>query len=71
MPITYRIRELRERKGWSQHELAVRARTSRETVNRIENAKVTRIDVKILERIAIALGVDVGYLVIQTRPPHR
>ena len=34
-----RVRELRERKGWSQGELAERLEVSRQTVNAIETGK--------------------------------
>jgi len=34
-----RVRELRERKGWSQGELAERLEVSRQTINAIETGK--------------------------------
>ena len=34
-----RVREMRERKGWSQGELAERLEVSRQTVNAIETGK--------------------------------
>jgi transcriptional regulator with XRE-family HTH domain len=62
-PLRLRVRELREALGLTQAELSQRAGVRRATVNRIENAHVTAIDMDVLERLADALGVDPGFLI--------
>ena len=66
-PLSLRIREVREIKGWTQTELARRAGIRRATVNRIENARVKAIDLEVLEKLAKALGCDPGYLIVKKR----
>ena len=61
-----RVRELRERKGWSQGELAERLEVSRQTINAIETGKydpslplafrITRLFGKPLESIFLPDG---------------
>jgi transcriptional regulator with XRE-family HTH domain len=62
MTIYIRLRELRLALGFSQAELALRARTRRATVSRLENSRITAIDLEVLERLADALGVEPGFL---------
>jgi transcriptional regulator with XRE-family HTH domain len=64
-PIVLRVRELREALGLTQAELAQRADVRRATVNRIENAHVTAIDLEVLEKLADALGVEPGFLIVR------
>jgi DNA-binding XRE family transcriptional regulator len=64
-PLRLRVKELREALGLTQAELAERANVRRATVNRIENAHVTAIDMDVLERLAEALGVEPGFLVVR------
>ncbi len=54
-----RIRELREEKGLTQVRLAVAADMNPATLNRIEMGKASP-NLKTLERLADALGVEVG-----------
>jgi transcriptional regulator with XRE-family HTH domain len=77
-PLVLRVRELREALGLTQAELAERAGVRRATVNRIENARVTAIDLEVLEKLADALGVEPGFIIIRAsggtspkRPPPR
>jgi transcriptional regulator with XRE-family HTH domain len=58
-----RIRALREAKGWSQRELARRAKVRQPSLSAIETGQAKRIDVAMLERIANALGADLVDLV--------
>ena len=67
-PLRLRVRELREALGLTQAELATRADIRRATVNRIENAKVTSIDMDVLERLADVLGVEPGFLIVRVEP---
>ncbi len=45
-------------------ELARRADITHATVNRIENGKVASLDLTVLEKLAKALEVDAGYLIV-------
>jgi transcriptional regulator with XRE-family HTH domain len=63
--IRLRVRELREALGLTQAELAERADVRRATVNRIENAHVTAIDLAVLDRLATALRVEPGFLIVR------
>ncbi len=65
-PITLRVGELREAKGWSQAELARRAGVRRAMLNELEAGKRQRIDLGILEKLAAALGVDPAILLVVT-----
>jgi transcriptional regulator with XRE-family HTH domain len=56
-PLRLRIRELREKAGWSQAELARRARVGQATVSRIEAGATKGVDLQTLERLARALKV--------------
>ena len=64
-PLVLRVRELREALGLTQAELAERAGVRRATVNRIENARVTAIDLEVLEKLASALRVEPGFIVVR------
>ena len=65
-PLVLRVRELREALGLTQAELAERAGVRRATVNRIENAKVTAIDLEVLDKLADALGVEPGFILVRS-----
>lgn len=58
------IRALRRRRRWTQDELAVRARSSRSAISRVERGGANRLTVRTLSQIAAALGarVDVRLL---------
>jgi len=56
-----RLKELRERKGWSQAELARRAGLNDSVVNRVERGK-SNVTLVTLEKIATALRVNVRSL---------
>ena len=64
-PLVLRVRQLREALGLTQAELAERAGVRRATVNRIENARVTAIDLEVLERLADALRVEPGFILVR------
>lgn len=65
-PIVLRLRELREVNGWSQAELARRARVNQAIISRLESGETGSISFRNLERLAAALGCDPGYLIVQT-----
>ena len=66
-PVHLRVRELREAKGLSQAELAKSAKVRQATLSAIENGQTKRVDFDVLERLANALGVDPGFLVVKKR----
>jgi len=68
-PITLRLRELREAKGWSQRDLARRAGVRAATVNSLELRAPQKVDLSVLERLADALGVDAALLFVHERQP--
>jgi transcriptional regulator with XRE-family HTH domain len=61
-PLSLRIREFREARGWSQLRLAEEARARQATISGLETGKIQRIELPMLERIAKALGVEPGEL---------
>lgn len=65
MALVLRVRELREALGLTQAELAERAGVRRATVNRIENAHVTAIDLEVLEKLGDVLRVEPGFLIVR------
>lgn len=66
-PVTLRVRELREARGLTQGALAEKAGLRRATVNRIEMGRVKGVDLRTLELLADALGVDAAMLVKHER----
>lgn len=70
LELRLRLRELRERAGLTQQELAERAGTSQVTVWRLESGSSRRIEFDLLDRLARALGVradELGALFERTR----
>ena len=65
-PLVLRVRELRKALGLTQAEVAERAGVRRATVNRIENAKVTAVDLDVLEKLADVLGVEPGFIIVRS-----
>jgi transcriptional regulator with XRE-family HTH domain len=66
-PLRLRVRELREAKGLTQADLAVRAKLRRATLSAIENDQTSGIDFDVLERLAKALDCEDPGLLIVTR----
>lgn len=57
-PIRLRVRELRNKRGWTQQQLAERAGVRRATISELESGRVPeRVKLATLEKIARALGV--------------
>ncbi len=61
-----RIRAERDRRGWSQRELARRAGVPQYTVSRYE-AGVRKLDLDVLEKLARAFGVPPARLLRQVK----
>jgi putative transcriptional regulator len=70
-PVIFRIRELRTARGWSQQELAQRSGARQATISDMENGKVRRLDLDVLEGLADALECDVGDLMVIERDRKR
>lgn len=68
-PLRFRLRELRDSKGWSQARLADEAGTRQATISDIETGRARRVEIALMERLAIALGVEPGELIV--REPKR
>jgi transcriptional regulator with XRE-family HTH domain len=58
-----RVTEEREKRGWSQQELAAKAGTSYQTIWRIEHGKHKEPGIYVARKIARALQVSLDYLV--------
>ncbi len=59
------LREMLKARGWSQLELARRARLRPATIHALYHSRVTGIDFETLERLSQALGVEPGQLLEQ------
>lgn len=68
VPIYLRLREFRRALGLTQAALATRAGVRRATVSRLENSRVTAVDLVVLEKLADTLGVEPGFLLSRTPP---
>ena len=66
-PLTVRIKELREVKGWSQAELSRRSGVAQGMISRMENGQVESVHLPALEKLGKALGCDPGYLIVKKR----
>jgi len=58
MDLIRAIRDGRRQLGWSQRELAARAGVSQPTVSRIELGRASALDLCVIERLLVALGVE-------------
>jgi len=58
----YRIKELREKSGLSQEELATKSGVSRATISNLENGSSRATSTKTLNKIAQALGTTVDHI---------
>ena len=56
---------MREVKGWSQVELGKRAGVRQATISHLESGNAKAVDLAVLEKIAKALGVAPGYLIVK------
>ena len=59
-----KIAKLRQKLGWSQADLAHRARTSQQAISRIEDANYTRYSLPLLQKLASTMG---RHLIIDLR----
>jgi transcriptional regulator with XRE-family HTH domain len=66
-----RIKKLREAKGWTQLELAIKAGLSPSNLAAVEQGQIADPRTSTTTAIASALGVDVAELLREDRPPAR
>lgn len=66
-PVRLRLAELRRAKGWSIDRLAEVAGVNRSTVIRLEQQSTKRVDFDVLDKLALALECDPGYLIVRTK----
>jgi transcriptional regulator with XRE-family HTH domain len=62
MRMGQRIKMQREKKGWSQHELARQSGIPQATISRLESGDMKDIQTMLARRLARALGVGLDYL---------
>lgn len=62
-PVTLRLRELREARGLSQSQLARASGVPQPTISRLEARRLGTINLKHLEKLAHALGVNAAVLI--------
>jgi len=63
--LSTRVKSLREAKQRTQQELAAESGVSVTTISRYENERVTMFSAKVLERLATALDVHPGLLLVK------
>jgi DNA-binding Xre family transcriptional regulator len=61
-----RIKEIAQAKGMKQYELAEKSGVTPQLLNRYWNNNVQRVDLEELNKIAIALGVEPGDLIVSS-----
>src|SRR5712691_9256489 len=65
-----RLSAARERRGWTQEEIALRAQLPRQAISRLERGERTHVRSDVLGRLAIALEVSADYLLGLDTPPQ-
>jgi transcriptional regulator with XRE-family HTH domain len=68
-PLSIRLREVREKKGFTQAVLAKKAGVQQGTISKIERGKAKALGLDNLEAIARALGVRAKSLLVETPAP--
>ncbi len=66
-PIVLRVKELREKRGWSQSELARQSGVTQQTISKIELRQTEAVAFDVLELLADALDVHPGGLIQRVR----
>lgn len=69
--VATRLRTMRERRGWSQNQLAERSTVSNSTISRIEAGIIVSPGVDILRRLSATLRVDLSDLTGERPMPKR
>ena len=70
-PVTLRIKQLRQARGLSQAALAKQVGVRQATINDLENGHSGRIELDLIDRLSVELGVQPGELFAQTTTRRR
>ena len=70
-PVTLRIKQLRQARGLSQAALAKQVGVRQATINDLENGHSGRIELGLIDRLSVELGVQPGDLFAQTTARRR
>lgn len=62
-PIVLRLSDIRRARKWSQAELGRRSGVSQATISRIEAGKTAGVDLRTLDKLSDALGVEPADLI--------
>ncbi len=62
-PVTVRLKEVREAQGLSQARLAKLSKVSQSYISRLEAGRLGTVNLKHLEKLARALGVNAAVLI--------
>lgn len=71
MPTAFRLSEILEKRGMTQSELARLSGVSHVTINRMCGNKTEGVTLSTLDRIAAALGVEPGELIVREKKGRR
>lgn len=71
MPTTFRLKEILEKLGIGQSELARRSGVSFATINRMCTNATSGVLLETLDRLAAALGVEPGELIVREKKGRR
>ena len=71
MPVEVRLKEFRERAGFSQNALARRLEMSLGNIQKIEYGKARAIPLDTLERICLALNCEIGDLLVLVKDDRK
>ncbi len=66
-PIVLRVKELREKRGWSQSELARQSGVTQQTISKIELRQTEAVAFDVLERLGDALDIHPKELIVRRR----
>ena len=66
-PIVLRVKELREKRGWSQSELARQSGVPQQTISKLELRRSAAVAFDVLERLGDALDVHPKELIVRRR----
>ena len=69
MPLSDHLRDIRERKGWTQNHLAVVSGVPQPSIWRLENGQILNPKTGLLRKLAEALGVTMDYLLREEEKP--
>jgi DNA-binding Xre family transcriptional regulator len=70
-PVRLTLKEAREAKAMTQGELAAKVGVRQATISDLETGKSGRIELELLDRLATALGVEPGSLIVREPKKRR